>query len=245
MCLHHFIFVVAELASGDVAFILHCESSLHTVQAARLVKLGSTHHRQQKRRSQRDARDKKVFDGMMNALLRVRAAGGGRVEEPATPPMAEFDERSASHVPDSYLSLGGAGGAAVPWFSGFGQFVQESRVDGGPVVQQYVITAEHLLQMWAPARTAMGDLNWIDIFPVHNLTVDMHNGASWPCCDWWFVVCGILICVVACRCACAVFPRLCSRPYCCAARDSVCFSCRLYCEETTRVGRWCIFFSIS
>ena len=165
MCLHHFIFVVAELASGDVAFILHCESSLHTVQAARLVKLGSTHHRQQKRRSQRDARDKKVFDGMMNALRRVHAAGGGHNEEPA----AEFTApASASPLSDSYVSLAGPGGPALPWFFGFGQFVQESRAGGGPVVQQYVITADHLLEMWAPARSAVGELNWIDIFPMHN-----------------------------------------------------------------------------
>ena len=147
------------LVESDASLLLSCEQKEHSVAVFRSRR--AAEGRRRKRANL--ARQAEVFNDML------RAAASPSDEREATPVATIVGEADGIAL-SSYVKMGED---AEPWFPAFGQLQHERRHLGGPIVQQYLITEAHLQNMWSESLRVLGEIGWVDIFPVHNLGPDL------------------------------------------------------------------------
>lgn len=167
---------LAVLRETDTVFALIREVKEHTVDALRRKNGAAKQAAKNKKQKAAAA----AFASMMRALSAQEGDGihSGVTSTTMSHPLDGVASVSAA---TSYFTpaVDSAGVALLtPWLADFGELQHESRMEGGPAIQSYLITAEHLQQMWSKPFQVLGELGWTDIFPPHQFGVDVDLGVA-------------------------------------------------------------------
>jgi hypothetical protein len=161
----------AVLRATDTVYALVCEVNAHSVGALRQ----RNQFAKQATKKQKQKAAALAFAGMQRSLQARERREFEKVtsttEHARSESAVAYGDGCDSYVVSAASTPTGAS-PLTPWLADFGELQFESRIAGGPPMQTYLVTAEHLKEMWTKPLEVLGELHWTDIFPPHQFGID-------------------------------------------------------------------------